>query len=128
MATYTPRQNPDQPVLITDVGVGDQINFRDVLGRAADRVQVYATAVTDTVEYRVNNLQIARGTGSTYGGSTSFVARAFDQSKITKSWLKTDVFTNVGEEFELASELTVFSMEITALTLGTGTTVQIIAW
>ena len=128
MATYTPRQNPDQPVLITSVGVGDQINFRDVLGRAADRVQIYATSATDTVEYMVNNLQITRGSGSTYGGSSSYVARAYDVSKIKHCWRDTDVFTNVGQEFELGSDLTVFSLEITALTLGTGSTVEIIAW
>lgn len=128
MATYTRRQNPDQPVLITAVAAGDKIYFRDVLGKDADKVQVYAGAATDTVQYRLNNLQIARSNASTYGGSTSFVARGFAQDQIKKNWLPSDVFESVGSEFEVGEMLTIASMEITGLTLASGTTVSIICW
>ena len=128
MATYTRRQNPDQPVLITAVAAGAKIYFRDVLGKDADRVQVYAGASTDIVQYRLNNLQITRGNASTYGGSTSFVARGFAQDQIQMNWLASDSFDSVGQEFEVAEMLTVASMEITGLTLATGTTIEIICW
>jgi hypothetical protein len=128
MATYTRRQTPDQPVLISNVGAGDRINFLEVLGRPADKVQVYTTSATDVVEYRVNNLLIARGTSSTYGGSTSYVGRAFDQSAVVKTWLASDIFSNTGEEFELGLQLTVRSMEIVSATLSAGSTFTIICW
>jgi len=128
MATYKRRQNPDQPVLITAVAAGDKIYFRDVLGKDADKVQVYAGAATDTVQYRLNSLQLSRGNASTYGGSTSFVARGFAQDQISRNWLASDIFENVGQEFEVGEMLTVSSIEITGLTLASGTTVEIICW
>lgn len=128
MATYTRRQNTDQPVLITAVGAGDKIDFKDVLGKAADKVQIYAGAATDTVQYRINNLQIARGNSSSYSGSTSYTARAFAQSEIKKNWLASDTFESVGQQFEVAEMLTIFSIEIVGLTLATGTTIEIICW
>ncbi len=128
MATYKRRQTPDQPVLITNVGVGDQINFKDVLGKNADKVQVYATAASDVVEYRINSMQVVRGNSSSVGGSTSFVSRAFDQSQIKKIWLKSDVFESTGQQFEVGEMLSVCSLEIVGLTLGTGTVIEIICW
>jgi len=122
MADYTPvpRTVPssERTTLITDVEAGDRLDLREILGRSARGLQMFCTDDTDEVTYRLNNLlrTVRRNPGNT---TTDYV------------WSTSDafpVYSSTGELIELTEELSIGSIEIVSLTLGTGTTIEIVVW
>lgn len=122
MATYrkVPRSVPshDRTTLITDVAIGDQIDLREILGRAARGLQLVTSSDTDEVEYRLNSLLRSKrvNESNTTMDYTWSVSAAFP------------VFSSVGSTIEMTGDLTISSIEIVDLTLGSGTTIQIVVW
>ena len=100
---------------ITAVAAGDRIDMEDVLGRPARRVQFIMTDAADTIDYTLNNL-----------------TRIHKKRRRDEAFSKTDqvhgIHNNEIVEVWSAEGLNVSSIQIDALSLGTGTTITIICW
>ncbi len=134
MATYTPVSrsvsSPERTSLITDVGVGDQIDVVDVLGRPARGAQFYTSDVTDEVQYKLNSLRRMHEQ-RTKQEALSDMDRAFGvygKDEVLVWSANSDTFASVGEIIETQEGLNISSIEIVALTLDTGTTISIVVW
>lgn len=122
-ATYTPvpRSMPSlqRSNLITAVVAGDQIDIVDVLGRPARGLQFVTTDSADQVDYRLNNLvRLIRPVEGLSGTSEPIWSQASSYP----------IYQSVGEVIETQSGLQVASVEIDALTLSTGTEIEIVVW
>jgi len=134
MATYTrvSRLVPDDQrvVQITEVGVGDQLDFVDILGRPARRLIMNTSLDTDTVGYTLNSLRRLRKKRSI--GALSSADRmwgVYDEDEILVWSGAGDEFVSEGEVIETAEGLKISSIEIDSLTLSGGaTTITIVAW
>lgn len=123
MATYAivPRHIPSaqRTTLISDVAVGDKINVEEILGRPARGMILEMTSDTDVASYRLNNL--IKNTKVVNGLPTQ-----------VEFWSASDsfpVYTNTGSTtHETIDGFEISSVEVTALTLSTGTTITITVW
>lgn len=130
MATYTPVPrtiaSAERTALITLVAAGDKIDITDVLGRPARGMQMYMTATTDIVSYKLNHLTKipTRGRRDLSQVPVQHTATSFWDTSAGVS-----EFSGTGDTvIETVSDLTISSIEITALTLSTGTTISIVVW
>ena len=137
MATYTivPRSLPSSQRVteITAVAAGDQIDLVEILGRPARRLQFYVTATTDTVEYTLNNLLKMRPQRKAWEAlSPADQAHGVFEKSTVDVWsggAGYPSFSSTGAlVLETVETLSITSVQIDALTLGTGTTISIIAW
>lgn len=122
-ATYSkvPHTVPSshRTALITAVVVGDQIDIVDVLGRPARGLKLVTTSSTDSVSYRLNSL--VRVTSHNESSADSSIL-------IWSAGPGHSVFSDTGAEIVTQDQLEVSSIEITALSLSTGTEIEIVAW
>lgn len=132
--TYTPFDKLIPPgervVLLSDVEVNDRIDFVEILGRPATRIQFTLTDPADSVSYRINN-KITRfiSVPSTEIEAGFAPGQQALFRKPHSFWTtRCSEFTSIGETFEFAEGLRISSLEITAATLSTGTTFEIVAW
>jgi hypothetical protein len=124
MATYTKvsrsLSSMQRSALIEDVAVGDQIDIVDVLGRAARGVKLRMTDATDVADYKLNSL--VRLPKFNEGS-------ADEQVLVWSASPKYSTYRSEGElEHVTADELLVSSIEIVALTLSSGTTIELVVW
>lgn len=107
---------------ITEVAAGDQIDIEEILGpaRAARGVKFFMTATTDTVEYKLNNLQrLPRHLETTVDETV----------KIWSSAPHFSVFSDTGAlEHTTEDGILVSSIEIVSLTLSVGTEIDLVIW
>lgn len=133
MATYTKvsRSVPSQEraAVITAVADGDRIDIVDVLGRPARRVIFKMTDSADTVTYKLNHLRRlrpARTPEESFGMADQ--VWGINGKEVTDWWTSSNAseFTGTGStQLETAEGLQVSAVEITGLTLSTGTTITI---
>lgn len=132
MATYTivpDHLGPGQQVAkITSVAVGDRINIVEVLGRPARKLLFYTTDSADIVQYRLNNRQTFLENNRPSFTNNTLTAWGLHGKTESVVWNATDVFTSEGEIIETGDGLNIASIEITSLTLSTGTTIEIVVW
>ena len=109
-------------MMITSVAAGDTINVVDILHRPARGVRFYMTATGDTIEYRLNNLQIL----SRYREDNQQI------NEYTEHWNVSSKFPVYSATGAIAHEtedgLRVSSIQVTALSLSTGSTISILVW
>jgi hypothetical protein len=123
MATYKriPATVPssERTTLITDVAAGDTIDIQEILGRSARGLQFIMPADTDVVEYRLNSLLRTKRVNPS-NTTTDYVWSTADAFP---------VFSSTGATvLETVSGLEVSSVQVVGLTLGAGTTIQIVVW
>ncbi len=131
MATFSTQASNapfTQVSLITDVAVGDQIDFVEVFGRPAKAVAFTTTDPTDNVTYRLNNKVVRRQVDPVDQGYAP-MASGVGGGPNEVSWWSTagPLFDNTGENFTTVSGLAIYSLEIDGLTLSTGTTITLVA-
>lgn len=132
MATYTPasKSTPslERAVHITDVEVGDRLDFNDILGRPANKLVFHVGDSDDIVEYKINHKRTMRTNRdrAQYLTQVDKIHGVFETSTI-ETWLQnTDAFTATGAlALETVDDLKISSLEITDLTLASGTTIII---
>lgn len=133
MATYTPvdRHIPSgqRTALITAVSAGDEIDFREILGRPARGMTVVASAATDIVGYRL----VSYWTKKTHSNPDIHRNQIFDvfgvkspQWTLTEETAYTGPFTNTGASFTLQQPLSVEAFVVDTLT--GPATVEIVIW
>lgn len=106
--------------LITDVAAGDQVDVEEILGRPARGIKFVTGDSADSISYRLNNkLKL-------------YQRDKFDKTDIQEIWSAGEsfpVFTSTGNtEHETQEGVSISSFEVTALTLATGTTIEVVAW
>lgn len=106
-------------VRITDVSAGDRIDIEDILGRPARGIKLYTGTATDTLEFKLNNLihlpQKIEGQAPT-------TVSIWSGSGAHSTFSVTD-----AKEHDTKPGLLISSIEIVALTLSVGTTIEIVA-
>lgn len=124
MATYSkvPRGIPSHQRVakITSVAAGDYVDVEEILGRPARGMIIETTSSTDSVSYRLNNYP--RVVKPVESGPDEIV----NVGPLTSAAYPE--FTSVGDVIELQDEIDVQSFEITAVALGTGSTVTVTIW
>ena len=137
MATYTPvpRSVPSaqRSAEITAVAAGDRIDIEAVLGRPARRVQFVMADAADTVEYTLNSLtRIHKKRSREKAFSKTDQVHGIHNNEIVEVWSGAGGFPSYESTgstvLESAEGLSVSSIQIDALSLGTGTTITIICW
>lgn len=128
MATWQKRDRTGEPVQISNVVAGDQIDFFKVLSGPANTVQIYTGSDTATVNYRVNNRELVLGDKSSWGGPgpAGKVARAFGVTDAVEVWRTTTTFDSTGSQIQLGYGYPVSSLEIVSIS-GTSS-LTIICW
>lgn len=125
MATYyvDPALRPGERIVnITAVAAGDILDFIQILGRPARGFKLVATSTSDVLSYRVNNLSriaIQKKVGSfeSVQAPIDFVNREHA------------AFTETGYlEYTSEDIVQINNLEIVALTLSTGATINVVAW
>lgn len=125
MATYTKLTNAvpsaQRIVKITDVSAGDRIDLVDALGRAARKVRFFLTADTDEINVKFNNLlRLTKRNGPDATPSTV---------EVWSGGSHASEFTYTGSTIiDTLDDFKISSLEIGSLTLGTGTTIEIVAF
>jgi len=123
MATYEKVSNSllvsQQHQLITAVAAGDQIDVVDVLGRPARGIQMYTSSVTDVVDYKLNNLVRIPQFNETSADTEVLVWSGASHHP---------TYQSTGAVISTIDGLVISSIEITALALGIGTTIEIVVW
>lgn len=119
-------------IRFTNVAVGDQIDIVSALGKVATNLVFHMTGVADTVSYRINNLKKHRVKTDPTLVPHSFVSDAlgvFNTEEI-EYWSKAESYQLYEDEGDVVtvSGITIASIEIDALSLSTGTTIEIVAW
>lgn len=124
MATYVkvPRSVPgdQRSAEITDVAAGDQIDLVEILGKPAKRVKFVLTADTDVVDYKINHLRRLLQHNESSADSTILVwsgAAGYPEYIVTGA-----------EEVLSVDGLEIASIEIVAVTLSVGTTIELVIW
>lgn len=133
MATYTKvsKSIPSQQraATITAVSAGDQIDLRDVLGRAARTVIFTMTDATDTITFKVNHLRRIRTepTGVPDGLTGTFKTWGTYGTEVLEVWSGAgSTFTGTGStQLETTEGLVIDSLEIVSLSLSSGSTITI---
>jgi len=125
MATWyhDPAIDPGQRIVnITSVAAGDLLDFHVILGRPAKGFKLVATSTSDTLSYRLNNLTRIK-THKKVGSFDSVVAPINFLNK------QHTAFTETGSlEYTSQDSFQIDNIEITALSLSTGTTISVVAW
>lgn len=101
--------------LLSGLVVGSRIDFVDLLGRPAMNVFVSTSDPADVVEFRLNSLTRAE----------RFVEDGPNQ--VVQIWSvgsNYPVMSATGKDFVIGQGLAVGSIEITSLTLASGTTIE----
>lgn len=135
MATYAkvPKDIPSsqRSTEITLVAAGDRIDLEEILGRPARRVQFHVGDVADQVSFRLNSRRRMRSSSTDNLTTASRVYGSYGSNTVDV-WSKAEgvpVFEGTGSlVIETAEGLQVSTVEIEALSLGTGTTITIVAW
>ncbi len=124
MATFStiPSANNglQKTMLITDVSAGDRIDCQAILGRTARGLQLHVGATTDDVSYRLNSLlRLNKHT-------EDFVDETILMWAVSPEF---PVYSSTGAlSHTMIDAIQISSIEITALTLASGTTIEIIIW
>ena len=124
MASYTPVpgsvSSSQRTALIIKVASGDQVDVRAVLGRSARGVKFQMTATTDVIDFKLNSLVRMRQHVET--GADVDV-------EVWSSAAHHSVYRGVGKlEHTTETGINVDSFEIEALTLSSGTTIDVAVW
>lgn len=124
MASYTPVpgsvSSSQRTALISNVASGDQVDVRAVLGRSARGVKFQMTATTDVIDFKLNSLVRMRQHVET--GADVDV-------EVWSSAAHHSVYRGVGKlEHTTETGINVDSFEIEALTLSSGTTIDVAVW
>jgi hypothetical protein len=128
MATFypVPRNVPSsqRATLITSVSAGDQIDIEPILGRPARQIKFIATDPADEIQYKLNNYI------RMYPIQKDRVpAWPAQQVTAVRKWSSDPAFATFtltgASEFISEDALSIASIEIVALTLSTGTTIEI---
>jgi hypothetical protein len=136
MASYT-RISSSIPldgrtIRFTDVAAGDRIDIVAALGKAATNLVFHMTDAADTVSYRINNLKKHRVKTDPTLVPHSFVSEALGvfNTEEVEYWSKAASYQVYEDEGDVitVSGITIASIEIDALSLSTGTTIEIVAW
>jgi hypothetical protein len=133
MATYTKVSrsvpNSERAAVITAVADGDRIDLVDVLGRPARRVIFKMTDSADTISYKLNHLRHLRPSRTPEEAfSLADQVWGISGTEVTDWWSSAHAseFTGTGStQLEIADGLQVSALEITGLSLSTGTTITI---
>lgn len=126
MSTYTKPSSSIEPgkrtVIITDIAVGDKLDFVAILGRSAKKIKFTTTDAADVIEFRRDNL-VKRRTRRPTEEALSDVDRIYGvfQTENRDLWVKSDPLTISGLQPEI-NDYTC-SLEITDLTLSSGAVV-----
>ncbi len=116
--------------LVTDVEVGDRIDVQAILGRPARRVKMLLTDAADTISWKQNNLQWLRGKLPVDYIPQTKAEEAFGvfERQMVEFWNQGAAFPEFSETGEtITIDLTaIASLEITQLSLGTGSTFSIL--
>tara|TARA_R110002126_G_scaffold61212_2_gene158424 strand:+ start:511 stop:885 length:375 start_codon:yes stop_codon:yes gene_type:complete len=124
MASYTPVpgsvSSSQRTALISNVASGDQVDVKAVLGRSARGVKFQMTATTDVIDFKLNSLVRMRQHVET--GADVDV-------EVWSSAAHHSVYRGVGKlEHTTETGINVDSFEIEALTLSSGTTIDVAVW
>jgi len=135
MATYTPVSksipSSQRSAEITAVAAGDQIDFTNVLGRPARRLQFIMTDAADTIDYTLNNLQrIHKKRRADEAFSKTDQMYGIYNNPIIEIWAGGfPSYQSTGSTvLETAEGLNVASLQIDALSLSSGSTITIVCW
>jgi hypothetical protein len=135
MATYTPVPksvpSAQRSTQVTAVAAGDQIDFTDVLGRPARRIQFITTDAADVVGYTLNSLRKLRTEVSNPYSDLDKVSGVYGTQEV-EVWSGGEGYANYQSTgstvIETVEGLSISSVQIDALTLSAGTTITIICW
>ena len=135
MATYSSVPSsvpsPQRVALITSVASGDQIDLTDVLGRPARKIQFHMTDPSDSVDYTLNSLrkirpQRTRDEAYTKADQVWGVYNKTEEQVWSDSMSS---FSSTGDTvLETSDSLQISSIQIDALSLSTGTTIELVVW
>jgi archaellum component FlaG (FlaF/FlaG flagellin family) len=136
MASYT-RISSSIPlsgrtIRFTDVAAGDKIDILSALGKSATNLVFHMTDAADTVSYRINNLTKHKVKSDPTLVPHSFVSESIGvyNTEEVEYWSKASSYQLYEDEGEVVTVtgITIASIEIDALSLSTGTTIEIVAW
>jgi hypothetical protein len=124
MATYdaVPGWIPSQrrTALVSDVGVGDQVDVKAVLGRSARGVKFQMTATTDVIDFKLNNLVRMRQHVET---GADIDVEVWSDAAYYSTYRGTGKLEHITED-----GIRVDSFQVDALTLSSGTTIDVVVW
>lgn len=116
---------------ITGVVVNDRIDLIDVLGKPAKKIQFFMTDPADVIEYTLNSLKKLR-TSRAHEITLSQAEQLFGTygTEIEEVWSGSAKFSSISstgaDVLETVDGISISSIQIDTLTLGTGSTITMV--